>query len=126
MAKQTRYNYRGTPQGSRLGHEAEIERLRRTPTAKQYRFCGIMRKQLRENGVDPGDTPDNPTRADMSREIDRLLALCKENGIEMASNGKQFAQVITIGNNGFKGGFTAQERLVPSDQLDHRPPTDEE
>lgn len=38
MAKQTRYNYRGRPQGSYMSYRAELEFLDDTPTHKQKKF----------------------------------------------------------------------------------------
>lgn len=116
MAKNTYHR----PQGSRVSHEREIERLRTTPTAKQLKFLRFLRMTLKEHNVDPG-SPGHAlhTRADYAEEINRLVALCKENQIEsVKSNGKAFARVLTINENGFYGDLVVKERLVPQDKID--------
>lgn len=119
MAKQNRYNYRGATRGSRMAYDAEIDRLRTTPTAKQRKFHRFLLATLNEHSIDPGK-PAFPlvTRADFSREIERLVAICKENGIETASNNKSFVRVVTINDNGFRGQRTVKERLVAEEKLD--------
>lgn len=119
MAKQYKgYNYRGAPQGSRMAFNAEVERLRSTPTAKQKKFHRFLMMTLKEHGVDPG-TPTYGlfTRAAYSREIERLVAMCKENNIETSSKSEPFVHVMSINSNGFRGQTVVKERLVHEDNL---------
>ena len=120
MAKQNKgYNYRGSPRGSKMAYDAEIDRLRSTPTAKQRKFHRFLLMTLKEHGIDPGPAPyGTSTRAELSREINRLVALCTENGIETASNNKPFVTTLSINPNGFRGQTVVKERLVLEDDLD--------
>ncbi len=53
MAKQTKYNYRGRPQGSYMSYRAELEILDDTPPHKQKSFFANLARRLREHGIDP-------------------------------------------------------------------------
>lgn len=112
--KQNRYNYRGRAQGSRMSYQNEIENLRSQPTAKQKKFQWFLICTLRKHGIDPyeGSTWKPFSRAEYARDIDRMVRLCEENSIPLKVERKQFDTVLIVGEDGFKGSLTAQERLV--------------
>ena len=83
--KQTRYNYNGSPRTSRMSYNLEVEYLRDQPTAKQKKFAALLRNKLVEKGIDPWEGQTVPTfnRLAYKIEIERLLKLCQEHGIEL-------------------------------------------
>ena len=114
--KQTRYNYRGRPASARLSHEREVDYLRTQPTAKQKKFRNGLCATLREHGIDNTAPHSLITRSDYAFEIDRLIALCRENGIEVHAQGKKMACCVYYDDNGFKGDSRISERLVECKQ----------
>lgn len=114
MAKQTKYNWKGSPRGSRMSYNAEVEFLKDQPTAKQKRFAALLRNKLIEKGIDPweGQSVRLLNRYAYSVEIERLMHLCKEAGVEINGNGKTFERVATVSGDGFAGADKVTEKLV--------------
>lgn len=114
--KQTRYNYRGRPVSARLSHEREVDYLRTQPTAKQKKFRNGLCATLREHGIDSTSPHPLITRSDYAFEIDRLISLCRENGIEVHAQDKKMTCCVYYDDNGFKGNSRISERLVECKQ----------
>lgn len=113
--KQTRYNYHGRPVGGELAYEAEVERLRRTPTEKQKHFVRFLCAKLRAAGLDPWDGYHHPvaSRTEYADAIDHLIDRCVEHKIEgVKPRTKKFDRVVLLDESSFLGRLRARERLV--------------
>lgn len=119
MAKQTKYNYRGRPQGSYMSYRAQLEILDDTPTHKQKSFLANLAKRLKAHGIDPfEDQQQRPfTRAMYADEIDRLIKICEEHGLyqrmSQSESAQKYERRIFVSNDSFRDGdIRVSDRIV--------------
>ena len=91
--------------------DAEYERLRSTPTAKQLKFFKKLWYLCKENGIEVKlERYETRTRMYLSQTIDKLIQLLNENGVEIHGNGKTAYGVISHAPYGV--GYRSTERIV--------------
>ena len=83
--KQTKYNYKGRPIGPKLAQELRMDGLKATPTSRQRKFLYVLENALERKDIQAyEDKHRKPvTREGYKDTIDRLIALCESNGIEL-------------------------------------------
>lgn len=95
--------------------DAEYERLRNTPTARQIRFFKKLCVLCKEHGIEnPIKREETRTRLLMADAIDKLIKLLNNNGVDVHGNGKTAKGVITHGSYG--SGYRTTQRIVVEDK----------
>jgi len=105
--------------GARLRSAGELERLKRTPTAKQVRYhgwlCSVCRK-AQEDGLPidiPQDSANPHTRVEYADAIDDLRQRLIAQGIDPHGNGKSAAFALYPPSDDMP---RARERIIGFDE----------